>query len=59
MDLKEIGQEGENWIHLAQKSDEWQDLGRTIMNLRVPQTWEFLSSFSGRTLLRPVRRMVG
>jgi hypothetical protein len=32
IDLKEIGWENVNWIHLAQ----WQALMNTVMNLRVP-----------------------
>jgi hypothetical protein len=26
MDLKEIGYEDVNWIHLAQNSDQWRDI---------------------------------
>jgi hypothetical protein len=36
MGLKEIGWEGEDWMHLAQNRDRWQDLVNTIMKLRVP-----------------------
>jgi hypothetical protein len=35
MDLKEIGWEGVDWIHLAQDRDRWQDLVNTVMNLWV------------------------
>jgi len=36
MDLREIGWEGVNWIHLAQNRDQWRVLANTAMNLRVP-----------------------
>jgi hypothetical protein len=32
MDLKEIGWEGVDWIHLAEDRDQW----RAVVNLRVP-----------------------
>jgi len=35
MDLREIGWEGVDWIHLAQDRDQWQDLVNTVMNLQV------------------------
>jgi hypothetical protein len=35
MDLKEIGLEGQDWIHLAQKRDYCQAVVSTVMNLRV------------------------
>jgi hypothetical protein len=38
MDLKEIGWDGMDWIHLAQDRDQWRALVNTVMNL------EFLSS---------------
>jgi hypothetical protein len=37
MDIKEIQQEGVDWIHLAQVRDRWRALVNTIMNLWVPQ----------------------
>jgi hypothetical protein len=37
MDLKEIGWEGMNWIHLAQDWDQWQTLVNAVMNLRVSE----------------------
>jgi hypothetical protein len=36
MDLREIGREGVDWIHLAQDRDSWRGLVNTVMNLRVP-----------------------
>jgi hypothetical protein len=36
MDLREIGLEGVDWIHLAQDRDQWQALVNTVMNLLVP-----------------------
>jgi len=59
MDLRDISQEGEDLIHLAQNIDEWQDLVKTTMKLQAPKTWEFLSSFSGRNPRRSARRLVG
>jgi hypothetical protein len=34
MDLREIGREVANWIHMAQHMDQWRDLVKTVMNLR-------------------------
>jgi hypothetical protein len=34
-DLKEIGFEGVDWIHLAQGRDKWWALVNTVINLRV------------------------
>jgi hypothetical protein len=36
IDLKEIGWEGVDWMHLAQDRDQWRALVNTVMNLRVP-----------------------
>jgi trehalose/maltose hydrolase-like predicted phosphorylase len=36
MDLREIGWDGRDWIHLAQNRDHWRALVNTVMNLRVP-----------------------
>jgi len=36
MDLKEIGWEGEEWIHLAQDSYQCWALVNMVMNLQVP-----------------------
>jgi hypothetical protein len=35
MDLREVGQEGVDWIHLAQDRDQWQAVLNTVMNLWV------------------------
>jgi len=36
MDLREIGWEGVNWIHVVQDRDQWQALANMAMNLCVP-----------------------
>jgi hypothetical protein len=36
MNLREIGWEGLDWMHLAQDRDQWWALVNTIMNLWVP-----------------------
>jgi hypothetical protein len=36
MDLREIGLEGVEWIHLAQDRDKWQALVNTVINLLFP-----------------------
>jgi hypothetical protein len=36
MDLREIGWDGMDWIHLAQNRDQWRSFVNTVMNLRVP-----------------------
>jgi hypothetical protein len=36
MDLREIGWDGVDWIHLAQDRDQSRALVNTVMNLRVP-----------------------
>jgi hypothetical protein len=36
MDLREIGWEGVDWIHLAEDRDRWRSLVTAVMNLRVP-----------------------
>jgi hypothetical protein len=35
MDLREIGWEGVEWIHLAQDRDPWRAVVNSMMNLRV------------------------
>jgi hypothetical protein len=35
MDLKEIGQEDEDWINLAQNKDRWRSPVNTVTNLLV------------------------
>jgi cobalamin biosynthesis Mg chelatase CobN len=34
MDLREIGWEIVDWMHLAQDRDQWQAVVKTVMNLR-------------------------
>jgi hypothetical protein len=36
LDVKEIGCEDVDWLHVAQDRDQWQVLVNTAMNLRVP-----------------------
>jgi hypothetical protein len=36
VDLREIGWEGVDWMHLVQESDQWQARVNTVMNLRIP-----------------------
>jgi hypothetical protein len=36
IDLGEIGLDGMGWIHLAQDSDQWGALVKTVINFRVP-----------------------
>jgi hypothetical protein len=36
MDLREIGIDGANWIHLVQDRVQWRACVNTVMNPRVP-----------------------
>jgi hypothetical protein len=36
MDLKKVGWEGVDWVHLAQDKDWWRAVVKTVMNLWVP-----------------------
>jgi hypothetical protein len=36
MDLREIGWDGMDWIHLAEDRDQWRALVNMVMSLRVP-----------------------
>jgi hypothetical protein len=36
MDLREIGWDVMDWIHLVQDRDQWMALVNTVMNLLVP-----------------------
>jgi hypothetical protein len=36
MDLKEIGCEGMDWIHVVQDRDQWWTLVNIVMDLQVP-----------------------
>jgi hypothetical protein len=45
MDLRELGWDGMDWIDLAQDTDQWKALVRTVMKLLVPkEVGKFLSS---------------
>jgi hypothetical protein len=35
MDLREVGWEGVDWMHLAQDRDQWKALVNRIIDLRV------------------------
>jgi hypothetical protein len=41
MDLREIGWQGVDWMHLAHGTDQWRAPVVTVMNFQVPQE-EFL-----------------
>jgi hypothetical protein len=53
MDIREIGWEAVDWIHLTQDRDKWRALVNTIMNVGVEKSfltrWESIS-FSKRNL---------
>jgi hypothetical protein len=36
IDLREIGWECVDWMHLTQDMDQWQAVVNTVMNLQVP-----------------------
>jgi hypothetical protein len=36
IDVREIGWEAVDWIHLAQDRDQWRTLVNTVMNILVP-----------------------
>jgi hypothetical protein len=36
VDLRQMGWGGMDWIDLAQDSDKWRPLVKTVMNFRVP-----------------------
>jgi hypothetical protein len=36
MDLREIGWDGVDWMHMAQDRDQWRALVNTVLNFRVP-----------------------
>jgi hypothetical protein len=40
MDLREIGWESVDWVHLAQITSQWRDLVKTVMKLPVPKRRE-------------------
>lgn len=60
MDLKQMGCEVVNWIHVAQYADQWQALGENVTYLWIPEIiWNFLSNwapvrFSGRLYLNGI-----
>jgi len=44
-DLKEIGCEGVDWLHVAQDRDQWQAVVNRVMKLWIPESVEnFLTS---------------
>jgi hypothetical protein len=36
MDLREVEWDSVVWIYMAQDRDQWRDLVKTVLNLRVP-----------------------
>jgi hypothetical protein len=36
MDVRELGQEVVDWMHLAQEREQWQTLVNTVLHLQVP-----------------------
>jgi hypothetical protein len=45
MDVREMGWEGVDWIHLVQERGQWRDLVKTVMIFWVPQkAGNFLTS---------------
>jgi hypothetical protein len=36
MDVREVGWEGVDWMHLDQDRDQWCALVKTVMNIRFP-----------------------
>jgi hypothetical protein len=36
MDLREIGWEVVDWIHVAEDRDQWRPVVNKVMNLRIP-----------------------
>jgi hypothetical protein len=36
MDIREIGWEGVDWMHMAQEGDQWQAIMEMVVNLWVP-----------------------
>jgi len=37
MDLREVGWEGVDWMHVVQSRDHWRALVNTVMKLQVPK----------------------
>jgi hypothetical protein len=37
LDLREVGWEDVDWMHLDQDTGQWRGLVNTVMNLRIPQ----------------------
>jgi hypothetical protein len=57
MNIKEIGWQGVNWIHLAQNRDQWWALVNTVMNMldlwfSQQWLWRILSSGEGQRLFQ-------
>jgi hypothetical protein len=36
MDLREVGWEGVDWMHMSQDRDQWRVLLNTVINFQVP-----------------------
>ena len=46
MDLKEIRINTRNWVDSAQDRDYWRALVNAVLNLRVPQAMELVSTIT-------------
>jgi hypothetical protein len=64
IDLRGVGWENVDWMHLARDRDQWRDYVNMVTNLRVPlKARNFVTSlvtisFTTRTLLRGVNSLV-
>jgi hypothetical protein len=55
-DLRELGWEGVDWMHLAQDRDQWRAVVNTMMNLRFPwNSWLAKWIFSSQEWLCPMK----
>jgi hypothetical protein len=50
-DLRGVGWDGMDWIHLAEDRDQWRALVNTVMNIRVP--WNIRKFLCSCTIAAP------